>query len=533
MYIEKAKQLEKELIEFTDICKDGGGHLYFFGAGKLCNLLIDWFQGKNLSLPSGIFDNSKEKHGTLLKEIPIISFQEMSNLSNAYIIIIMGMCAEEVEQQVLEKLDNTRIFNIQEFFREITDFEILPLEKKQEIRRYTASLRNETGEKFPLKKPEDMPQEAKELVRQLEEMKEAYRRGENKLIDKGHPLLHCKNWDFFYLENGTDKYLVDFLNSNTYSNCIKIGDKKEHSVLDLYELLEPQIDFDVVAENITEFSRYLKEKEVPFLYMQAPSKVAPDGRDLPSHIEDPLNPAIDGLIRELKKSEVNVIDYRQVLMEKSEPYLDHFYKGDLHWETRAAFEATGYLCEKLSQISDLQFDFEKLKLENYHQILYPNIFLGSSGTFSGILFSGLDDFELIIPKYETDFVWKSPLRGQTKRGSAEEALFFPPNLNWEYFQSHPYCCNSIGYRTDTIIQNLKAKNNYRILCLHDSFAMPMGVFLAPQFSELYFMDLRGKSNKKDVFKLIDKVKPHVVVMINTTVTLNRSPELSDINPYTD
>lgn len=364
------------------------------------------------------------------------------------------------------------------------------------------------NEKFTLKSPEDMPEHAKEIVNKIEQLKQLYLKGEN-----------------FNIDDQKLKLVQDLFSKKFYKNVMRFCGFGSH-------LVEQEITFLVeidekAIENVTELSKYLENKGTQFLFMQIPCKLSPN-IVLPDGILDRTNPASTKFVEGLKKNNVNTFDYRQYMLDNNIDFLDSFFVTDCHWKPKTAFDATKILCQEIEKLISIEIDTDKLDINNYDRIVYPNIFLGSCGKSSNIYFSGVEDFELIIPKYDTDYSWIDPVKGFTKRGEAKASLLYPLHLDWNYTVLNPYAVYSLPMSGYAIIKNHKATNTNKILFLCDSFSNTIASFLAPQFSELHFLDLRGE--KKDLFGIIEEIKPDIVVMLYTTYTYNNIISMTDVNP---
>lgn len=500
--------------------------------------MLTWFQDHNLPFPVGICDNNPENQGSEIEGIPVISFEEaLKQYPNLKILITSVNYGNEIESQVLTKLPKENVVNIQWYFEKVNNQESLfsqsPPEIQAKIKRYTGMLRGENDDNFPLKQPEDIPKEAKEIVKELKFYQDAYLQRKNLLVEKNSLLLKNKNQFHDFWKDNLDKKLndmdndvrlVDFLNQSSYNGIYRFGDHLLCSECGpvVYNILEK-------VENVSKFSKYLEMRGIPFLYVQLPNKLSPEEINLPHGLENNMNQGATAFVHGLEENAVSVLDYRMVMLEEGISFQDSFYKTDNHWNTNAAFHATKRICKELEKRLSLDFDWEKFELENYESRIYQDIFWGDYGKQTGILYSGLDDFQLLLPKYETFYTWGVQENGFCKSGDAEYALLNPIMVDWGYFYLSPYLAYSLKYQGVTKISNHKCKTQNKILVLKDSFARAMASFLAPQFSELYFIDIRGDLTIKDVLQYIDTVKPDVVLMMHWPSAIMRQC-VTDLNP---
>lgn len=445
-----------------------------------------------------------------------------------------------MEEQVLVYLNKESVLNIQGYFDESnhTLFDMAPPEWRARYMDYKASLQRKNQEKFPLKNPKDMPAEAKEIVDQLKYYEKAFYSGENPEIAQSNFLLKNNHqkidfWNFHEELNfqpkipQDNKKLKDILDLNVYNGVYRLGNYGSHLVVS--EVASYDIDTVRAVDQVYSFYRYLSDKKCDFLYVQLPNKLSPDTSTLPKNCNNTRNEDATKVLRGLEEKEIPFLDYRASMIGNNINFLDSFFRTDHHWKQRTSFYAAKEICGRLAQLIGLDIDQTVFDLSNYNCRTYPDILLGNWGIMTGLLYAGLDDFELMTPTYETDYSWIIPTKYVNKRGPMEESLLYPLHVDWGYFYLGPYGSTSLDERQYSKIINHKNKNGLKALLLRDSFTGPMVTFLAPHFSELHLFDLRGTLTKCDVLRSIDEVKPDVVLMMHWPGNVGG---FSFFNPYT-
>ncbi|MFI3249352.1 MAG: hypothetical protein R3Y07_00125 [Eubacteriales bacterium] len=528
---DKAKKLEQEIIE---LCKDKEA-ICFFGSGADCLNMLQWFGKKKLSLPVGICDNATDKQGEKLNGIPIMSFDyAIEHYPSLGIIITSRLYGNQIEAQVFEEKESNSVINIQRFFKKgSTLFAEAPEEIQARIKSYTAYLRGENEASFSLLKPSDMPAEAIAVTTKLKHYQELYENGQNPMIYLDNYYVMGREIDFWEEELPDEKEmpLIEFLDQKCYNNIYKIGENTKW--LCEHEFVEWDFNrVETTAENISQFNHYLSEREIPFLFVLLPNKLSSVNLSLYTDQKEGLNEGATIIVEKLEEKGVSVYDYRKTMAEEKINSLEVFFRTDHHWRTSTAFHATQKVCEKIEDMLGVTLDHSKFEISNYDVITYPDIFLGSYGKQTGLLYAGLDDFELILPKYKTDYSWICEGENFSIRGSAEKSLLFPVHFDWCYYDLHPYGVYSLIVKGHCKIVNHKIKETRKMVCLCDSFTRPVASFLAPHFSEIHFIDIRGNLNKDDVFNLIAEIKPSVVTMMHWVQAIVKEPLVSEINPYT-
>lgn len=477
-------------------------------------------------MPVAICNSNVGEVGKSLEQIPIISFDKARELyNNLYIIITSTAYGDEIEQNISALLESKKIINIQPYFAANTLRENRSNDIQEKIEKHKISLRT-NGNYDDLKKPEDIPEKIVHTMKALNSLQEAYKAGNDcKLVIDDYMVKgRVDFWNNSYIVKPMS--LQEVMNCDEYNGVIK----KSNGHLYNEELKPITGNIERVVENISAFSKYLHKRGISFLYVQWPNKISPmDTQRINGEMN--LNEAASKILQGLADERVPILDYRQVMIEQNISFSESFFKTDHHWKPIAAFHATQALCNKIGDLVDIQFDPQLFELSNYECSIYPQLFLGGHGRRTGLLYAGVDDFELILPKYDTDYTWKCEEKNFSVRGLAHRSLLNQPHMDWCYYGLNPYVIYNIVFKGQCCITNHNARAERKIICLCDSFTRPVSSFLAPHFSELHFVDIRGELGKEDVFALIDKVKPDIVVMMHWPAVIVNNQSVSDINPY--
>lgn len=497
--------------------------------------MLDYFDKHQLPFPIGICDNSKEKLGTYIKGIPVVSFEEIyEKYPNLKILITSTKHGNEIAHQISKKIDFHCFVNIENYFK------INELEKIIYETRF-----HENNSKLP--STSDAPLEFQEILEQLSAYQMQYNNGDNPDIYSDNIFFkkEIDNVDFFEISSFTTKEhshcqdkikLQTLINLESLNKVAKIKGENGYLVGLSLELSKPKIHNDVV-ENIFQFNQYLKEKNIPFMHYQLPNKLSSLKTTLPKKFTNGENMAATNIIKQLKDKHIEALDFRDFMISESIDSLTTFYRTDAHWKQSLSLLAAEYLLKKLKVVLGISFNYDFLDEDSYEKIIYPNMFLGGYGKSTGLLYGGIDDFELFLPRYKTDYTWSLPKKQYQKRGDFEDTFIFYPRLIWKLpnVTTSYFAYGGMQLLDYTIIKNNCAKNSLKILFISDSFAMPMSTFLAPHFSELHFIDLRPniyKLSKRDLFDIIQKNRFDMVLSSFWPHTLTSHKEATDINPYT-
>ena len=205
----------------------------------------------------------------------------------------------------------------------------------------------------------------------------------------------------------------------------------------------------------------------------------------------------DAFLYQLQRFGIDYIDLRNSLAKHSEISPDnYFFLTDHHWTVETSFAAFSDIVTWMEKTYQTEFDpgFFYRDIHNYNIKYYPQSFLGSLGRGTGANYSGLDDFTVIWPKFdaETDFTLEASfLESQIpdfKRGRYTEALMFPEVFGiQDPYKVDLYAIYQGGIKPFEKITNHNNPQGPKVLMIRDSYTLPVGVFMAPLFSELHMI----------------------------------------------
>lgn len=264
----------------------------------------------------------------------------------------------------------------------------------------------------------------------------------------------------------------------------------------------------------TRLREELEDRDVPFLYVQAPNKLAPGDERLPEGVTESANAYVDRLLNMLQEMEIDTLDLREVFLSDGEDWGAHFFRTDHHWTPEGAFEANNALSLALEQKYGLHLDERARDPDEYTRTVYRDRFLGSVGKRVGSLYGGVDDFTVWSPQYPTLMTYQVYSQGIARVGSFDETVLFPERLEeTDLFQSNPYTFYSGGDYPMGRMVNLFHRDGPRILLIRDSYACALAPFLALGCGELITMDLRYFGEDDRLLTYVDWLKPDIVLMM--------------------
>ena len=202
------------------------------------------------------------------------------------------------------------------------------------------------------------------------------------------------------------------------------------------------------------------------------------------------NEHVDEVLLYMRRYNVNYLDYRECLLETDKTQEDIYYKTDHHWTTETAFWATGVLLEYLETNFGevLDPDGYYRDINNYVVETYEDIYMGSQGRETGMIYAGTDDYTYIYPKFEAEYTYEyTYLDGQigVKTGDTLDTLIDKKYLTYKNeYDREMYNSYLGGVRKSDKIVNEMNPDGPKILYIRDSYFSPVAAFMAPMCSEM-------------------------------------------------
>lgn len=269
----------------------------------------------------------------------------------------------------------------------------------------------------------------------------------------------------------------------------------------IYGMDSLEASIPAYADNTASFCKALKEHDIPLLYVQLPYKIENGAIQMPAGTTEYANSDANLLVSELNNRGVNTLDLRDYsdeaisFVQKLDPdcreYSSLFYNTDQHWTNETALWAASKITEIIKNPATIKADSTTMSPDNFEMSRREDSFLGSFGKKTGAWYGGMDDYDLVLPKFDTNmtFTIKSHEGDDVRSGSFEESMLDMTNLNGNPFEVNTYETYTGGNYAYTITENHKSKGP-RVLLIRDSFSCAMMPFLALECSEVTAIDLR-------------------------------------------
>ena len=307
----------------------------------------------------------------------------------------------------------------------------------------------------------------------------------------------------------------DFVNFNGFMARI-IGKHELNGVIKLdngyLTVPSPYYEDEEIADRMDQviaLNGYLEKKGIPFIFTITPNTSGKYDPQLPVYAEDPGNDNLDRIAEALRAGGVNVIDYRDELQEDGLDAYDMMYRTDHHWNTKMGFYAYCKIADILEDELDCTIDPQVKDIESYTIRTYKRWHLGSRGQRTGKYYGGVDDFDLIVPEFETSLTeCESEREGgyrdllvDTDSLRKKDLTLARNDINERSIYDRVLECSQGDY-----VNHLSA-NDKKILITGDSFAKAVCPFM-----DISFANVRWDEGPVEEYDII-MFEPDAVVMI--------------------
>lgn len=265
-------------------------------------------------------------------------------------------------------------------------------------------------------------------------------------------------------------------------------------------------DLNKYANNVAELSRYVEKQGKNFLYVELPYKVQ-DADEYPAGVPEYGNQNADEILKVLSSKSVHRMDVRDIMKNENMKATDSFFRTDQHWKPATALWAAGEISKKLSQVDSKWKDHPEYRnLNNYRKEHYSDLFLGAIGKKIGSAYAGMDDFDMLIPKFDNQFRYCMPKEKKTveRTGNFKTAFIVPESLEKDPFRVNTYAAYCGGDHPRECVTNEKVKNNRHILLIRDSFSCALMPYLSLYTKNVTTLDLRHYKTES----LYDYIRNH-------------------------
>lgn len=345
-------------------------------------------------------------------------------------------------------------------------------------------------------------------------------RGTIQTIVKERDFLHCKT----EIEDSLNKNIClknQWINANGALHRV-MGEtivRGSDGNYDVYKLSNGQIMYNLpkkemakYAKKIEEVNDFLSQKNIGFTYVQLPFKIK-NSSVMPAGTKDFGNINADRLVDLLEERNIDTINIGEHIEGENKEWSTLFFKTDHHWLPTTGLWASGVIMNHLGKKHDFFVNKDFYKYKNYSSKTHTNWMLGAVGRRVGVCYDGLDDIEILNPKFKTNFIFvgKSDEGTDRREGSFYDSMYLWDNLEERAdFINNSYSTYIGKEYSVATVENRLSTNNKRILWIRDSFSCVLTPFISLNVKETINIDFRRC--KKSLSELCEEYKPDFVVI---------------------
>lgn len=302
--------------------------------------------------------------------------------------------------------------------------------------------------------------------------------------------------------------LANLMGQKILNGVIK-GDNGKLNFLWAVDYVFDENDEAEKVEKVVAILKYAKKKGSKVLYVQRPWAIS----DMPYGKHFEYTTQYDYWCKNIKAAGIPVFDLRAL----KEGSLD-FFTTDHHWKTESAYSATANIIGELNRLYDYSLtDYEGdfFNKSNYREKTYKDSFLGAEGVRTGNYFAGKDDFEVIYPKFETEFLFQQYSEGEMywEKEGDYRSVFIDQELLNDGAYLNKYNAHAYGAYNENRVKNRNAKNSLKALIIADSFARPQLGLYSLCFKETRYLDPQEGRYTDSYIKYMDKYRPDIVILM--------------------
>lgn len=145
----------------------------------------------------------------------------------------------------------------------------------------------------------------------------------------------------------------------------------------------------------------------------------------------------------------------------------------------------------MNQNWNMNINLDIFEEEKYSDEIYKKVFLGSQGKRVTLAKTNKEDFNILMPNFETNITVEVPSIEINKTGTTRETLIDNELLdNIDSYNNSMYDAYSYGNKDLIYTKNNLIKDDEKILLLRDSFSNVVLPYLSLGVENLYSIDQR-------------------------------------------
>ena len=184
-----------------------------------------------------------------------------------------------------------------------------------------------------------------------------------------------------------------------------------------------------------------------------------------------------------------------------------YYRTDHHWNTEGAFYAYQHIAKWITKQTGCTLDSRLIDLNNYSITKYYKWHLGSYGQRTGKYYAGIDDYDLICPKFNTELISSD---GKTK-GSFENVIVNMDVFNKRDATSRYTYDSALAKPYSGHLRASDAKSKLSVYMISDSYSEAVDPYMLltyRDYSKGSLYDLEALSTS-----VLKEINPDVVILM--------------------
>lgn len=269
------------------------------------------------------------------------------------------------------------------------------------------------------------------------------------------------------------------------------------------------------ADSLKEFSEWLDNRGIDFLYVQVPHKIDVENNLLPSGRTDYSNRIADTFMEDLETRGVNHLDLREEIKKDNIDLYSLYLKTEHHWSPEGGFYAFQEICNVLRTQFGEDIPEYVTDINNYTVETYENGSLGHYGQRTGWMFGGFDNFSLIYPAWETHQNSYAPHKDLYREGRFYDAIFYTEYLDVNWRDRGLYGTYIGGDWPLVIHHSDTAPIDKTVMILIDSYGTIPESFLTTAYQNVIGVDLRWVLRNqmgKTTVDFVEEYQPDIVII---------------------
>lgn len=220
-------------------------------------------------------------------------------------------------------------------------------------------------------------------------------------------------------------------------------------------------------------------------------------------------------VAQLEKLGIKTFKLYEAMRSKipEDQWLNYWYMTDHHWNVDGALVGGKLIADYLNRNCGTAYDLNYFDPDTYIRKRWKEVFIGSFGKKLSLNYADgkKDDFDILYPRFDTDFTFEMPMQNFRKQGDFSILLDYS-KINYNAYHANPFDAFSYSDKPFTRIVNNKIPEGKKIIVIKDSYNRPMIAYFALQTKEIIMLDPRFYPQKK-IMETIDKEKPDILFIM--------------------